>query len=193
MQKVNIPILRIPFDQDDLDFLQHGVEEVLNSGFLTLGKYTQEFESSFQAFSGAKHCIAVNSCTAALEVIVRALDIEGGSVIVPTNTFLATALAPMHAGNRIIFADSDPETLCLDVADVARRIEDDTRAVILVHIGGNITPQLNELKSLCDARNIYLIEDCAHSHGSTIDGQRPHDDALLMTYRWSREDNRCKR
>ena len=171
MPKRNIPILRIPFAREDYDFLRQGVEEVLGSGLLTLGKYTREFESAFGEFTGAKHCVAVNSCTAALEIIVRALGIEGASVIVPTNTFLATGLAAMHAGNRVIFADSDPATLCLDVADVERRIQEDTRAVILVHIGGNITPQYYQLKALCEARNLYLVEDCAHSHGSTIDGR----------------------
>ena len=171
MPQRNIPILRIPFTREDYDYLHQGVEEVLGSGLLTLGKYTREFESAFGEFTGAKHCVTVNSCTAALEIIVRALGIAGASVIVPTNTFPATALAAMHAGNRVIFADSDPETLCLDVADVERRIEEDTWAVILVHIGGNITPQYYQLKALCEARNLYLVEDCAHSPGSTIDGQ----------------------
>ena len=171
MPRRTIPILRIPFEREDHDFLQLGVKDVLESGTLNLGKYTEEFESLFSAFTGAKHCVAVNSCTAALEIILRALEVEGASVIVPTNTFPATALAAAHAGNRVIFADSDPETLCLDPADVERRIEEDTRAVILVHIGGNITPAYHSLKSLCDSRNLYLIEDCAHSHGSTLGGR----------------------
>ena len=171
MPKRTIPILRIPFDREDHDFLQRGVEEVLESGSLNLGKYTEEFESLFSSFTGAKHCVAVNSCTAALEIVLRALEIEGASVIVPTNTFPATALAAIHAGNRVIFADSEPESLCLDVADVERRIEEDTRAVILVHIGGNITPEYHRLVALCETRDLYLIEDCAHSHGSTIDGR----------------------
>ncbi len=167
----HIPILRIPFDQDDYDFLQKGVEEVLGSGMLNLGKYTREFESLFCEFTGARHSVAVNSCTAALEIILRSLGVEGASVIVPTNTFPATALAAAHAGNRVIFADSDPESLCLDVDDVQRRIEADTRAVILVHIGGNITPQYYQLKALCESKNLHLVEDCAHSHGSTIGGR----------------------
>lgn len=166
-----VPILKIPFDQDDRQFLHDGMEDILDSGFLTLGKWTTQFEEMFAEFSGTRYCVAVNSGTAALEVILRALGIEGGSVIVPTNTFLATALAAIHAGNRVIFADSDPDTLALDVADVERRMAADTKAVMLVHIGGIISPAWKDLKGLCDRRGIPLIEDCAHAHGCSIDGR----------------------
>ena len=166
-----VPILQIPFDGADREFLHGGLEEILDSGFLTLGKWTRQFEEMFATFTGARHCVSVNSGTAALEVILRALGVEGGSVIVPTNTFLATALAAVHAGNRVIFADSDRKTLSLDVADVERRMAADTQAVILVHIGGIVSPAWEELKALCDRRGIYLIEDCAHAHGCAIDGR----------------------
>ncbi len=168
---MQVPILKIPFDQEDRQFLHEGVEDIVESGFLTLGKWTRQFEETFAAFAGSRYCVAVSSGTAALEVILRALGVEGGSVIVPTNTFLATALAAIHARNRVIFADSDPDTLALDMADVERRIAPDTRAVILVHIGGIMSPVWKELKRLCDQRGLHLIEDCAHAHGCSIDGQ----------------------
>jgi dTDP-4-amino-4,6-dideoxygalactose transaminase len=138
---------------------------------LTQGGQTAKWEEMFAAFTGAKHAIACSNGTAALELILRGMGIEGGSVIVPTNTFLATALAVMHAGNRVIFADSDPATLALDLADVERRLTDDVAAVILVHIGGIIPPGVDDLKKLCDDRGIVLIEDAAHAHGSTINGR----------------------
>ena len=166
-----IPILRIPFQQEDYDFLRSGFQEVLASGMLTLGKHTREFESLFREFTGSRHCVAVNSCTAALEIILRALGIENSSVVVPTNTFMATALAAVHAGNRVIFADSDPRTLCLDIEDVKRRVQADTKAVILVHIGGIISPDYGDFKAFCESNQMHLIEDCAHSHGSTIDSR----------------------
>ena len=115
-----VPILQIPFDQEDRQFLHDGIDEITSSGYLSSGKYTKEFEEMFGNFCDAQYCVSVNSGTAALEVILRALGVEGGSVIVPTNTFLATALAAIHAGNRVIFADSDPYTLSLDVSDVER-------------------------------------------------------------------------
>lgn len=171
-KSVNIPILKIPFSDEDKRFIHKGIDEILGSGCQTMGEYTRRFEKSFCKFTGSKYCVAVCNATAGLEIILRALGIEGQSVIVPTNTFLATAFSVVHSGNRVIFADSDPKTLCLDVEDVDRRITDEVRAVILVHIGGVITPQVRELKSLCQERDLYLIEDCAHAHGCSLAGQQ---------------------
>ena len=84
---------------------------------------------------------------------------------------MATALAVMHSGNCVVFADSDPTTLCLDIDDVERRVTDSTAGVILVHIGGIITPAVERLRKFCDEKRLYLIEDCAHAHGSAIDGK----------------------
>ena len=169
---MQVPILRIPFSVEEQDFICQGVKDVLNSGYLTMGKYTQEFERLFAEFCGAKYAIATNSGTSALEIILRAIDVRGSSVIVPTNTFLATALAVVHAGGKVIFADSMPENFCLDPQDVKRKLRNDTKAVILVHIGGIITPYLDDLKNLCDECGLYLIEDAAHAHGCSIDGKK---------------------
>jgi dTDP-4-amino-4,6-dideoxygalactose transaminase len=167
---IQVPILKIPFDQQDMKLIHDGIDEITSSGMLNSGKWTREFEELFAAFADTRHCVSVNSGTAAIELILRARRVYGSSVIVPTNTFLATALAAIHAGNRVIFADSDPDTLSLDVADVERRIEPDTKAVLLVHIGGVISPAWKDLKQLCEDRGMYLIEDCAHAQGCEIDG-----------------------
>ena len=135
-----------------------------------MGRYTQRFEDMFADFAQSRHAISCSNGTSAIELILRGLGIEGKSVIVPTNTFLATAFAVMHSGNRVVFADSDPSTLCLEPDDVERRLDEDTAAVVLVHIGGIITPALRELSELCNRRGIYLIEDCAHAQGCSING-----------------------
>ena len=168
---VKVPILRIPFTGDDRRFLAEGLDRILDSGALTMGRNTAEFEERFAAFSGSKHAVACSNGTAAIELILRAIGLEDRDVVVPTNTFLATALAVVHSGNRVVFADSDPSTLCLDVDDVKRRVTETTAAVILVHVGGIITPRLHELQAFCRERGLYLIEDCAHAHGCTIDGR----------------------
>jgi perosamine synthetase len=166
-----VPILRIPFSSEDKQRVASSIAQVLSSGILTMGPRTSELEERFAAYVGAKYCVATSNGTSALEVILRALDIRGKSVIVPTNTFLATALAVIHSGNRVIFADSDPATLCLDPKDLRRRIQHDTGAVVIVHIGGIITPALREIQQICIERGIPLVEDCAHAHGCSIDGQ----------------------
>jgi perosamine synthetase len=168
---MKIPILRIPFYEEDRKFIEAGVETILTSGELTMGRCTGEFEEQFSDFVGSRFAIACSNGTAALELILRGLGIEGREIIIPTNTFMATALAVMHSGNRVVFADSEPPTLCLDIDDVERRVTDRTAGVILVHVGGIMTPAVERLRKLCDEKRLYLIEDCAHAHGSAIDGK----------------------
>lgn len=162
---ISVPILRVPFDAEDREFLLRGWSEILDTGQMTMGKHTKAFEEAFAALAGVPHAAAVSNCTTALEIILRAVGVEGKTVVVPANTFVATALAAVHAGARVVFADCDPATLALDPKDVARRLRPDTAAVVLVHIGGVISPAVEELKALCDRRGVALIEDCAHAHG----------------------------
>lgn len=169
-QTMEIPILRVPFDAEDRHFLNEGLKEILDTGNLTMGRFTKAFESEFAAFCGVSHAVAASNCTTALEIILRSVGVEGKTVIVPANTFIATAFAAVHAGAKVVFADCDPRTLSLDPQDVKRRLRPDTAAVILVHIGGIISPAVEELKALCDLRGISLIEDCAHAHGSSYKG-----------------------
>lgn len=168
---MKVPILRIPYATEDVQFIVDGVKDILGSGAQTMGRFTADFETRFATLSGVEHAIACANGTAALELILRGLGIEHRSVVVPTNTFNATAYAVTHSGNRVIWADSDPRSLSLDVEDVKRRVEADTAAVIVVHIGGIVDPKVLELAAWCESRGIHLIEDCAHAHGSTLHGR----------------------
>jgi len=167
---MQIPILKIPFTNRDIAFVQESVREVMKSGFLTTGRYTKLFEERFKDFVGCKFSVVTNSCTSALEIILRAIGVERGTVIVPTNTFVATAFAAIHAGAKVIFVDSMKENLCIDPEDLKRKIRKDTRAVIIVHIGGIISPYIQKIKEICDDNGIHLIEDCAHAHGCSYKG-----------------------
>lgn len=168
---LTVPILRIPFTVEDRLFLMDGIERILDRSALTQGIYTEEFERAFSDFSGARHAIAVSSGTAALELMLTALKIQGGSVIVPTNTFTATALAAVRTGSKVIFADSCSDDFGLDPEDVLKRWQRDTQAVIAVHVGGLISKRWDELLELCQKRGIPLLEDCAHAHGCTRQGR----------------------
>jgi perosamine synthetase len=167
---MNVPILRIPFDESAKETISKGVLEVLDSGHLTMGRFTREFEERFAELVGVRYAVATNSCTSALEIILRSLGISGKNVIVPTNTFLATALAVMESGNRVVLADSNTATLCLDADDLERRTDAETAAVMLVHVGGIVTPEIGRIRDFCQSRGLYLIEDCAHAHGCAVDG-----------------------
>lgn len=168
---MNIPAARVYFPEEDRKELLKQIDGILESGQLTLGKYTREFEQRFAGYAGTKYALAVNSGTGALEIILRALDIAGSSVIVPTNTFMATPASVIHAGGKVVFADAT-DNLCLDPASVRSRINKDTRAVIIVHIGGLIPPQIAEIKQICQEHGIFLIEDAAHAQGSTLNGKK---------------------
>jgi len=115
--------------------------------------------------------VAVSSGTAALEIIVRALGLSGTEVVVPTNTFFATAAAAMHAGATVQLADVDADTLALSADTVEAALTDATAAVVLVHIGGMVSPDTEAIRALCDQRGILLVEDAAHAHGASWQGR----------------------
>lgn len=167
---MNIPILKIPYTDSDIDFIKKGIEEALRSGQLTLGKNVVEFEERFAKFVGTKYAVGINSGTSALEIFLRSIDVRNSSVIVPTNTFMATATSVIHAGGKVIFTDVMRENLCMDPDDLQEKIRKDTKAVILVHIGGIITPHIKVIQEICNDHGIHLLEDAAHAHGSEIDG-----------------------
>ena len=109
---MNIPAAKIYFPEEDRKELLKRIDGILESGPLTLGTYTKEFEERFAEYTGTNHAIAVNSGTSALEIPLRALDVKGHSMIVPTNTFFATHVSEIHAGGEVIFADVT-ENLCI--------------------------------------------------------------------------------
>ena len=168
---MQVPATKICFPEEDRKKLLKQINGILESGQLTLGKYTREFEEGFAQYVGTKYAVAVNSGTSALEIILRATDIGGSSVIVPTNTFFATPASVIHGGGKVIFADIVND-LCLDPKSLKKSIQKDTKAVIVVHIGGVISPQIIEIQQICKEHNLFLIEDAAHAHGSTLDGQK---------------------
>ena len=138
------------------------VTEVLRSGWWGTGPVTGKLEQHFAETVGARHAVAVSSCTAALQLACQAAGVAGGEVIVPALTFASTALAPLHAGATVRFADIDEDTLCLDWDSVEQKITPDTRAVIPVWYGGTVAPL---------PWNAPVIEDCAHAAGSAGAGR----------------------
>ncbi len=168
---MQIPAARIYFPGEDRRKILEQIDEILKSGQLTLGKYGKEFEERFAEYVGVKYAVAVNSGTSALEIILRTLDIEGSSVVVPTNTFFATPASVIHAGSKVIFADV-ADNLCLDPGSLRQSIQKDTKAVIVVHIGGIVPPQVTEIQQICEEHPLFLIEDAAHAQGSTFNDKK---------------------
>ena len=167
---------RIVFPAADREEIAAATAEILRTGALTLGPYTRQFEAAFADAHtapdhGAPRAVAVSSGTASLEIILRCIGVAERDVIVPANTFFATAEAALRAGGRPVFADIDARTFALSPQTVTAAFTPQTAAVVLVHIGGLITPQVGELRQICADRGIALVEDAAHAHGSTYAGQ----------------------
>jgi len=168
-----IPPYRYQFDDRDIEWIGQEVEMLFRSGaHLTLGDHGQLLEEEIRDRSGRGFAAALASGTAALEAILRGVDVAGGEVIVPTNTFGATPVAVMRAGGTPVLADAGDD-LSISVEDVARKLGPDVRAVVAVHIGGIISPSIRDLAALCRSAGVALVEDAAHALGATLDGHGP--------------------
>jgi perosamine synthetase len=165
-----VPAAKIDFLAEDRLWIAERIQEVLESGQLTLGKYGAAFEERFAALCGTKHGIAVNSGTAALEILLRTLAIEGKEVLVPTNTNYATVAAVVRAGGCPVLMDTDPGSLGTAPEEVKRRITPHTVGVVVVHIGGIVSGRMREIQKLTEHHGLWLIEDAAHAHGSSFGG-----------------------
>ncbi len=167
---MRIPPARVVIPEADRIALREDFERVLATGQLTLGPFTQALETEFAEVVEAEFAVAVNSGTSALEIICRCIGVVGRKVIVPTNTFFATAAAVLHAGGRVVFTDV-AEHMMLDTKLLEDAIDADTAAVIVVHIGGFIHPEIEEIAEICSRKRVALIEDAAHAHGSELRNQ----------------------
>ena len=165
-----VPAARIQFLPEDRAWIAERIQEVLASGQLTLGRYGAEFERRFAAVCGTKHAVAVNSGTSALEIILRSLGVEGRDVLVPTNTFFATAAAVVHAGGRPVLVDMDADSFGISPEEVERRLTAKTAGIVAVHIGGLVSARMPELLDFSRRKGLWLVEDAAHAHGSSFAG-----------------------
>jgi len=148
------------------------VLETLDSRWLTGGPKTKEFEELFANYVGVKHAVAVNSCTAALHLAMRALNIgPGDEVIVPVFTFAATANAPLFVGAKAVFADIDEKTFNISPKNIQDKITEKTKALIVVHYGGQPC-NMEEIMQIARSHKLYVVEDCAHSLGAEYMGQK---------------------
>ncbi len=152
----------------DIEGLLQDFRAILAGGRLTQGQFLDRFERAFSEYVGVAHAVGMSSGTAPLEVALRYFGVEGGEVIVPTNTFAATANAVILAGGTPVFADLDPSTLCSGLGEVDGLLTGRTRAVIAVHLAGLIVPGIDDISAWCRANSLFLLEDAAHAHGSRI-------------------------
>lgn len=156
----------------EIDHLLEDFRDILSGGRLTQGEFLGRFEQEFSRYVGVAHAVGMSSGTAPLEVSLRWFGVEGGEVVVPTNTFAATANAVILAGGTPVFADLDPLTLCSGPEEIEGRLTARTRGVIAVHVAGLIVPGIDAIAVWCREHSLFLLEDAAHAHGSRIGDRR---------------------
>lgn len=163
---MEIPGLKIDFDEEQRNIIHRRMDECLKNGQLFQGKYVELFEAYVEARFRCRHAIAVNSGSSAIEIAMKILGVKDKEVLVPTNTFLATAAAVRNAGGRVRLVDTAEGSLLVDLAELKKKVTERTAGVILVHIGGLITPDIIAIREWCTAMGLWLFEDAAHAHGS---------------------------
>ena len=170
-QKVEwkIPLFKMYSDQEDLE----AVSKIIKRGmFWADGPELREFEQKVAEYIGTKHALSFNSGTSALHILLSAYNIKNREVIVPSFTFISTANSIPMAKGIPVFAEIEGETCGLDVEDVKKRITPKTKAIILVHYGGQPARDTIKIRDLAKKNNILLIEDAAEAFGASIDGKK---------------------
>ncbi|MCR9253062.1 MAG: DegT/DnrJ/EryC1/StrS family aminotransferase [bacterium] len=168
--------MQIPFftlDRQHLGLqseLENVYARVMEKGRFILGEEVERFESRFASFIGVDYCISCGNGTDALELILHGLGVKtGDEVIIPGNTWMSVAEAVVNVGGIPRIADMDPTSLSMDLDHINDLISEKTFAVIFVHQYGNPT-DVRPLKETLSKQGVFLIEDCAHAHGATING-----------------------
>lgn len=185
MTPISVPFFRPSITEAEVE----QVVQCLRSGWLTTGPRTKEFEQRFAEFVGAKHAVALNSCTAALHLALEAVGLERGEVVVlPTMTFAATAEVVRYFDAVPVFVDCDPQTLCIDPDALERTLAalesqratagltppfGRVRAIIPMHYGGQMV-DVDRIQAVARPRGLRVIEDAAHTlpaHYRSTDAQ----------------------
>lgn len=158
-----IPLYEPILSGRELEYLT----EAIRSGWISSkGKFVSLFEKKFSNFVKNKFCLSTSSGTTALQLAIASLKLKNGDeIIVPDYTFAAPINTIIHAGCKPVLADIDPDSLCVSFDSVKKLISKKTKAIIIVHLYGNIG-ELTKIINLCKKKKIFIIEDCAEGLGS---------------------------
>lgn len=163
------------------DEVAEGFEGVLSSAGFVGGPHVTAFEQEYAQAGTVGHCIGVANGTDAIELALRAVGVgPGDEVVLPANTFVATAEAVARAGATVVLADNDPATYLVDVAAVGDALTERTRAIIPVHLYGQMA-FVEQFRGLAEASGVTVVEDAAQSQGASRFGRRAGQDSIAAT------------
>lgn len=168
-----IPFVSFSCMHDEIkEELYQAYERVMASEWFIQGEECNRFEEEFANYCGAKYCVGCGNGLDALFLILKAYGIgEGDEVIVPSNTFVATALAVSYSGAKPIFVEPDIDSYTINPECIEEKITECTKAIIAVHLYGRIA-DMDRIRDIADRHKLKLIEDAAQAHGATYKGKR---------------------
>jgi perosamine synthetase len=162
----------IGFDRRDRERLHRLWDQAIETERWSEGELTDRFEQAWESSNGLP-AVAFGSWSGAALSVLSFVGVRGETVLCPSNTFMATPLAAVSCGARVEFVDANREDLCMSFDDFVRKAERFApRAAFVVHIGGHIAFEIEQISAYCRDNGIFLIEDCAHAHGATWHGRR---------------------
>jgi len=162
----------IGFDKRDLPKIHEAFDKIVASNKWTEGYYTELFENKWAEYNNLP-AVSFSSWSGAALAALEFFELKGKTILCPSNTFMATPLAIMHAGANVQFVDCNRTDLCMNFDDMKLKAEKyKPSAIFLVHIGGHIAFDIEKIASFCHEKGIILLEDCAHSHGASWNGKR---------------------
>ncbi len=162
----------LPMERELEADLRCAFDRVFRSSWYIEGKEDEAFENSFAKYCGTKHCIGVGNGLDALILILKSLEIgEGDEVIVPSNTYIATALAVTYVGATPVFVEPKLSTFDIDVDLIESAITSNTKAIMPVHLYGQPC-DMDPIMKISEKNGLKIIEDCAQAHGATYKGQK---------------------
>lgn len=171
--KIRVPFVSfLPMEKELDGELRAAFERVYSASWYIGGREDEMFEKAFAEYCGTEFCVGTGNGLDALMLILKALEIgEGDEVIVPANTYIATALAVTYAGATPVFVDTDIKTFNIDPSKIEQSITKRTKAIIPVHLYGQAC-DMESIMEIADKYNLYVVEDCAQAHGACYKGKK---------------------
>lgn len=171
-------MMKVPFVtfkplEKELDSeIRSAFERVYANSWYIGGKEDESFEKAFADYCDTKYCVGTGNGLDSLMLILKALEIhEGDEVIVPSNTYIATALAVTYAGAKVIFVEPDMMTYNIDPVKIEEKITPKTKAIMVVHLYGQ-PADMDSIMKIAKRHNLCIVEDCAQAHGAKYKGKR---------------------
>jgi dTDP-4-amino-4,6-dideoxygalactose transaminase len=170
---MNIPFASfVPMHEEIRKDLDAAFKKVVDKSYFIQGEECEKFEEEYAAYCGTKYCVGVATGLDAIYLILKALDIEAGDeVIVPSNTYIATALAVSFTGAKPVFVEPVIDTYNIDVTRLEEKITEKTKAIIAVHLQGRAA-DMDAINAIAKKHGLYVLEDAAQAHGARYKGQK---------------------